>query len=126
MADEPVPITATRLPVKSTPSSGQRPVCQLGPLKVSAPGSSASSLGIERQPVAMTHVAGGDRLAAVGGDVPAARGLVEDGGGDAGLELDVAAQVEAVGDVVEVAEQLRLGGVALGPVPLRSSSGEKE
>jgi hypothetical protein len=26
MADEPVPITATRLPVKSTPSCGQRPV----------------------------------------------------------------------------------------------------
>ena len=34
------------------------------------------------------------------------------------VELDVAAQVEAVGDVVDVAQDLRLGGVALGPVPL--------
>ena len=34
------------------------------------------------------------------------------------LEADVAAQVESIGHVVGVGEDLRLGGVALGPVPL--------
>ena len=34
------------------------------------------------------------------------------------VELDVAAQVEPVGHVIGVAQQLRLGGVALAPVPL--------
>ena len=34
------------------------------------------------------------------------------------VELDVAAQVEAVGDVVGVAQDLGLGGVALAPLPL--------
>ena len=52
MAEEPVPITATRWPLKSTPSRGQRPVCQLGPSNVSAPGK-AGSFMTERQPVAM-------------------------------------------------------------------------
>ena len=37
---------------------------------------------------------------------------------DPGGELDVAPQVEPVGDVVGVAEDLRLGGVLLGPLPL--------
>ena len=36
----------------------------------------------------------------------------------AAVELDVAAQVELVGDVVEVAQRLRLGREMLGPVPL--------
>jgi hypothetical protein len=36
MAEEPVPMTATVWPVKSTPSFGQLPVRQVGPLKVSA------------------------------------------------------------------------------------------
>src|SRR5262249_22824517 len=54
MADEPVPITATVLPVKSTPSFGQRPVCHVGPLKSAAPGMSGS-LGTERHPVAITQ-----------------------------------------------------------------------
>src|SRR4030088_3086534 len=45
------------------------------------------------------------------------RRLVEPGLGDPGLEPDVAAQVEAVGDVVGIAQDLGLGGVALGPFP---------
>ena len=45
-------------------------------------------------------------------------GLVERRGRHAGRELDVAAQVEAVGDVVDVAQDLGLRGVALGPLPL--------
>jgi hypothetical protein len=38
--------------------------------------------------------------------------------GDAGAELDVAAQAEAARDVPQVAEDLRLGGVPLRPPPL--------
>src|SRR5260370_41143302 len=45
------------------------------------------------------------------------RFLVEPGLGDLGLELDVAAEVEAIGDVVGIAQDLGLGGVALRPFP---------
>ena len=38
-------------------------------------------------------------------------------GGDAGLELDVAAQIELVGDVVQVTLGLGLAGEMLLPVP---------
>jgi hypothetical protein len=53
MADDPVPMTATRLPVKSTPSWGQRLVKYTSPPKRAVP-SMSSVLGIERHPVAMT------------------------------------------------------------------------
>ena len=53
MPDEPVPITATRLPVKSTGSFGQSPVCRLTPAKVSAPGN-RGRLAVDRQPTAVT------------------------------------------------------------------------
>ena len=43
--------------------------------------------------------------------------LIEPGLGDPGLEPDVAAQVEAVSDMVGVAQDLGLGGVALRPFP---------
>ncbi len=49
---EPVPITPTRMPVKSTPSWGQRFVWWIGPRKSSAPGISGA-LGNDRHPVAM-------------------------------------------------------------------------
>jgi hypothetical protein len=39
---------------------------------------------------------------------PPARRLVEDGGRHARRELDVTPQIEAIGDVVRVAEQLGL------------------
>ena len=54
MPEEPVPITATRLPLKSTPSCGQRLVKKTSPLKRSAPGMSGA-LGRDRQPLAMTQ-----------------------------------------------------------------------
>ncbi len=57
-------------------------------------------------------------LAVVGGDGPAVGVLVEHGRRDAGVELDVGTQVEAVGDVVGVLQDLGLGGEALGPLPL--------
>ena len=59
-----------------------------------------------------------DLAAPVGGDLPSRRRLVEDRSGDHGVELDVAPQVEAVGDVVGVPQHLGLGGEALRPVPL--------
>ena len=52
-AEDPVPITPTRLPVKSTPSCGQRPVWCSSPANVSRPGIGGTR-GTERQPVAMT------------------------------------------------------------------------
>src|SRR5215475_14807279 len=39
------------------------------------------------------------------------------GGGHAAPKLDVTAQVELVGDVVEIAQRLRLAREMLGPVP---------
>jgi len=53
MADEPVPMTPTRRPVKSTPSWGQCPVWYVGPWKLSTPGISGS-FEWERQPDAIT------------------------------------------------------------------------
>jgi hypothetical protein len=48
----PVPITATRLPVKSTPSWGQRAVWYCSPRKLSRP-SKAGVLTADRQPTAV-------------------------------------------------------------------------
>ena len=55
--------------------------------------------------------------AIVGLDHPATLWLVERCGPHAGIEPDVPAQIEPIGDVVGVAQNLRLGGVPLGPVP---------
>ena len=52
MAEEPVPITPTRWPAKSTPSCGQAPVWYHLPSKVSRP-LKLGSCAVERQPVAM-------------------------------------------------------------------------
>ena len=52
IAEDPVPITPTRMPVKSTPSCGQWPVWYVLPLKFSTPGTSGS-LDWDRQPDAM-------------------------------------------------------------------------
>jgi len=53
MPEAPVPMTATRLPVKSTGSRGQFPVCRLSPPKLSAPGN-AGWFAVDRQPTAVT------------------------------------------------------------------------
>ena len=52
MPDEPVPITPTRLPVKSTGSWGQSPVWYHSPVKVSSPSKDGSFVD-DRQPTAM-------------------------------------------------------------------------
>jgi len=54
----------------------------------------------------------------VGADLPAVRGVVERGRGDAGGQLDVASEIEAIGDVVEIALDLGLFRVAARPLPL--------
>jgi hypothetical protein len=59
-----------------------------------------------------------DALARVGLHHPALTRIVEVRMLDTGVELDVAAEIEAVRDVVGVGEELRLRGIALGPVPL--------
>ena len=50
---DPVPITATRLPVKSTGAAGHNPVWYDSPPKSSRPGTSGK-YGTERTPVAAT------------------------------------------------------------------------
>lgn len=52
MADEPVPITPTRLPVKETRSCGQLPVCSIRPPNDSRP-LNFGTFADDRQPVAM-------------------------------------------------------------------------
>jgi hypothetical protein len=56
--------------------------------------------------------------AVAGPDDPEAGRLVEDDAFDARVELEVAAKTETVGDVVEIALDLRLCGVALAPLPV--------
>ena len=52
MAEEPVPMTPTRWPVKSTPSCGQYPVWYHFPSKLSSP-LNFGACADDRQPVAM-------------------------------------------------------------------------
>ena len=63
-------------------------------------------------------VGGREPRTVLGGNPPASCRIVEDGFGDRRLELDVAAEVEAIRDVLQVAQDLRLPRVALGPPPL--------
>ena len=58
-----------------------------------------------------------DAVAAVRLNRPAVRRFVEDRRGHSRRELHVPAQVEPVGDVIDVPQDLRLGGVPLGPRP---------
>src|SRR5262249_61966406 len=60
----------------------------------------------------------GDFVAGSRSEQPAIRRLVEDGRGDARLQRDVAAEIEAIGHVVDVFQDFRLGRVALRPAPL--------
>jgi hypothetical protein len=57
-------------------------------------------------------------LASLGRDRPTVGGLVVGGAGDAGVEMDVALQVQLVGDEVHIAQDFGLLRVALGPFPL--------
>ena len=63
--------------------------------------------------------------AVVAGDLPRARVVVPPGGHHAGVEPDVAPQVEAVGHVLEVPERLGLRAEVLGPRPLVEQLGRE-
>jgi len=68
-----------------------------------------------------------DAVAAIRLDQPAIAVLVECCRRDAGIEHDLAAQVEAIGDVVGVSEDFRLRRIFLRPVPfLVQFFGERE
>ena len=114
---EPVPMSPTRFPVKSTPSRGHVAVKYTSPSKPSRPGMSGA-IGADRHPTAVTRkravtvsswsVRISQRFARV----------VERGRGHAGGELDVASEIEAIGDVVEVPLDLGLLRVPTRPLPL--------
>ena len=113
MALAPVPMTATRLPRRSTPWSHVAE-WNAGPANFSEPG----DVGIAR-PRQLTdgrdqHV-DHDGLTVADLDGPFARRLVERGSGHLGAEPDVAAHVVLVGDVMDVIEDGRLPGEAMRP-----------
>jgi len=58
-----------------------------------------------------------DPLAAVGRDLPAVAGLAEESFSDAGTELDIAPEIEAIRNVLDVTQNLRLHRVLDGPLP---------
>ena len=62
-------------------------------------------------------ISGGVLTAVVRGHFPFAGGFIEMRRRDAGFQLDVAAQIEAVGDVVQVRQNFRLSGIAFRPLP---------
>jgi hypothetical protein len=75
---------------------------------------------VRRRQAAGRHdqVLGGYVVATIGLDLPPCRAFVEERFANPRPEADVPPQVEAVGDVPGVAQDLGLAGVALGPVPL--------
>ena len=111
-ADDPDPSTGRdrRRPAASAPVCSHSP--RIGP----GPGSRRSD---RRQASDRHHAeARAEAGPVLGRDDPPVRCRVVLRTRDEGLEHDVAPQVEAIGDVVEVTQDLRLGRVALGPAPL--------
>ena len=102
---------------ESTGSCGQLKVWKERPLKFSMP-LRRGGVGVERRPIAMMT----KRLVSSRPSSIFRRhrscSLVEVRRFDLAVELHVFAQVELVGDVVQVAQVLRLAGEALLPVPL--------
>ena len=74
-------------------------------------------LGARQAPGGHDAEAGRHVVAAVRLDVPPVRRLVEVRRGHARVELNVAAEIEAVGDVLDVPQDLGLGGIPLRPAP---------
>ena len=116
MPVDPVPIMPTRLPLKSTPSCGHWPVWYQSPLKSCRPGM-FGTLAVDRQPTAVTRNFATNVSPCSVRTLPAIGRLVVVRGRDAAVEPDVALQVEPVGDEVQIAHDLGLAGIALGPFP---------
>ena len=112
----PMPTTPTRLPAKSTGSRGQRAVWKSCPLKVSWPGNRLL-IGAESIPQQVTRncVSMVSPLSVL--TVQRSGVLVVMGARDGGVELDVLAKVEAVGDIVHPPLDLRLARESLAPAP---------
>ena len=83
------------------------------------------TFAVDRQPTAVIRNFATKVSPLLGAHAPAIGGLVVMRGDDAGVEADVALQVEPVGDMVEVAQDLRLAGIALGPFPLAHQLGRE-
>src|SRR5580693_7119073 len=101
-----MPTTPTRLPAKSTGSFGQRAVWNNCPLNVSCPGKRDVS-GADSMPQQVTR-----KRASITWPLS-----VEMRALDRGVEFDVLAQVEAVGDVLQPTLNFRLSGEPFAPVP---------
>ena len=117
MPDDPVPITPTRLPVKSTPACGQCAVWYTSPSKESSPSiggmfafDSGPTAKITKRADTTSPVSVRTSHRSVSSSRIASVTRVP--------KVMSRPQVEAVGDVVEVTQNLRLGGVPLAPVPL--------
>ncbi len=110
---EPVPMTPTRRPVRSLPS-GQAAVWMVSPSNVVQAGQVREVDGRE-QSDRVDDVGGAIHGAVVGGDLPLTLVVEVDGGRDRGAEAEVAAQVEAFDDALEVFEDLGLGDVGALP-----------
>ena len=96
---------------------GPREVCRIGPRKLSWP-SKRFSIGADSMPAQLTKNWASMTSPRSVRDRPAAAVLVEVGAGDGGGELDVLAQVEPVGDVVQPLLDLGLAGELLAPAPV--------
>lgn len=113
MPVDPVPTSPTRLPLKSTPSRGHAPVWYQLPSKRSRPPKSgvlAADCAHEKR-----HR---DPLAAVRHHLPAVTGFIEDRVRHTSTELNVASQVEAVSNMLEIAKDFWLCGILASPLPL--------
>ena len=109
-------MTPTRFPVRSKPSFGQRLVNNDVPAKPAIPGMSGSS-GTDKIPEAATTNGAVKDLARFGLHSPVRGLLVEGHRDDLGVERDIAAKVEPVGDEVQISLDLGLGRHRLRPHP---------
>ena len=113
----PVPMTATRRSARSC-SCSQRAEWKQGPAKVARPSRSGTD-GVVKVPMAETRTSA-SQVAPVGvGEPPAPCAGIPRRRRDARVRPQVRADAEAVGAVLEVAEDLGLVGVRLGPVGLQ-------
>ena len=109
MPDEPVPMMPTSLPGEidaiGRPVGG---VIELAPESSSRPGISGT-LGTDRQPVAMTTNGARKGAALIGADRPRDPDFHQSGlRSTLVLKLDVPAEVEAVGDVIGITQDIGL------------------
>ncbi len=106
-AEAPVPMIATRLPVKSTVWS-QRAVCRVMPAKESTP-SISGNFGMVSTPLALTRNRAVSASPESRSRPPQVLGVIEHRTGDGGVELDPGPQTVLVDAAVGVGAQLFSG-----------------